>query len=190
MHKKRNDLWKIPISTFLDQKSWKIPWSRNELMQGESWQEIWIQGYPNNNIWREKVTHIMSEENRDRLNTILNGKSTIDLQTVCFGSAQAKNSIVQFRLMLLYFWLSEFLRILGQEWWNGIVSKLSVTFLSHPTYGNGYTASNGGVQCDFIFSLLLLCSIYHQIHCISQQALTEQFLEQCWRSCQCKVIPK
>ena len=152
-------------------------------MQGESWQEIWIQGYPNNHICREKVTHIMSEENRDRLDTILNGKSTIDLQTVCFGSAQAKNSIVQFRLMLLYFRLSKFLRILGQEWWNGIVLKLSVTFLSYPTYGNGHTASNGGVQCDFIFSLLLLCSIYHQIHYISQQALTEQFLEQCWRSC-------
>ena len=72
-------------------------------------------GLSKQSYMKGKVTHIMSEENRDRLNTILNGKSTIDLQTVCFGSAQAKNSIVQFWLMLLYFRLSEFLRILGQE---------------------------------------------------------------------------
>ena len=86
-------------------------------------------GYPNKHTWREKWLTVISEENLDSSNGILNDKRTIDSRMFCFGGAPAKNSMEQSILSLTewrkhyWVWIDEFLEILGQEWRKSAVSK-------------------------------------------------------------------
>ena len=90
-------------------------------------------GYPNKHTWREKWLTVISEENLDSSNGILNDKRTIDLPIFCFSGAPAKNRMVQSILVEYilclterqkhyWVWIDEFLELLGQEWRKSAVS--------------------------------------------------------------------